>query len=50
MAKNGIYILESDDRLQQFKQNALAQAKRFSLQNVLPSYKEMYKEVLVDCC
>ncbi|GGK49938.1 MULTISPECIES: N-acetyl-alpha-D-glucosaminyl L-malate synthase BshA [Flavobacteriaceae] len=50
MAKNGIYILESDERLQQFKQNALAQAKRFSLQNVLPSYKEMYKEVLVDCC
>lgn len=51
MAKNGIYILESNERLQQFKQNALAQAKRFSLQNVLPSYKEVYREVLVeDCC
>ena len=47
MAKNGIYILESDERLQQFKQNALAQAKRFSMQNVLPSYQEVYKEVFV---
>lgn len=50
MAKNGIYILEDTDRLQQFKQNALAQAKRFSLENVLPKYKEVYREVLVDCC
>jgi len=50
MAKNGIYILEETDRLQQFKQNALAQAKKFSLENVLPKYKEVYKEVLVDCC
>ncbi|MDO9595355.1 MAG: N-acetyl-alpha-D-glucosaminyl L-malate synthase BshA [Lutibacter sp.] len=50
MAKNGIYILEDTDRLQQFKLNALAQAKRFSLENVLPKYKEVYKEVLVDCC
>lgn len=50
MAKNGIYILEDTNRLQQFKQNALAQAKQFSLENVLPKYKEVYKEVLVDCC
>ena len=50
MAKNGIYILENDKRLQQFKENALNQAKQFSLQNVLPSYLEVYKEVLVNCC
>ena len=50
MAKNGIYILEDNDRLQQFKQNALAQAKNFSLENVLPKYQEIYKEVLVNCC
>lgn len=50
MAKNGIFILEDLERLQEFKQNALAQAKRFSLQNVLPAYKEVYREVVVGCC
>ena len=50
MAKNGIFILEDSDRLQQFKQNALAQAKRFSLQNVLPAYMDVYREVVVGCC
>jgi len=50
MAKNGIYILKDFDRLQQFKQNALNQAKKFSLENVLPAYKEIYREVISDCC
>jgi N-acetyl-alpha-D-glucosaminyl L-malate synthase BshA len=50
MAKNGIYILEDLDRLQQFKQNALEQAKKFSLENVLPSYMAIYREVIVNCC
>jgi len=50
MAKNGVYILEDLDRLQQFKLNALKQAKRFSLKNILPSYKEVYREVIADCC
>jgi N-acetyl-alpha-D-glucosaminyl L-malate synthase BshA len=50
MAKNGIYILENLDRLQQFKENALNQAKKFSLQNILPSYKEVYREVIENCC
>ncbi len=42
MAKNGIYILESDERLQQFKQNALAQAKDLVCKMCLPAYKEVY--------
>jgi len=50
MAKNGIYILENNERLQKFKQNALEQAKQFSLQNVLPAYKEVYREVCPNCC
>jgi len=50
MAKNGIYILEDLDRLQQFKQNALAQAKRFSMQNVLPAYEDVYRQVCPNCC
>ncbi len=50
MAKNGIYILEDTDRLQQFKQHALEQAKQFGLQNILPAYKEVYREVIKGCC
>jgi N-acetyl-alpha-D-glucosaminyl L-malate synthase BshA len=50
MAKNGIYILEDLDRLQQFKQNALQQAKKFSIENVLPSYMAVYREVIANCC
>jgi len=50
MAKNGIYILKDLERLQQFKQNALSQAKKFSLENVLPAYKEVYREVIKNCC
>lgn len=50
MAKNSIYILEDSDRLENFKQNALEQAKRFSMQNILPAYMEVYREVLVGCC
>jgi N-acetyl-alpha-D-glucosaminyl L-malate synthase BshA len=50
MSKNGIYILENSERLAQFKLNAFAQAKKFSLQNILPAYKEVYREVLKNCC
>ena len=50
MAMNGISILKNDQTLQQFKENALMQAKRFSLQNVLPGYKEVYREVIANCC
>ena len=51
MAKNGITILKDIDTLQKFKQNALKRAKEFSLQNILPHYKEVYSEVIhEDCC
>jgi len=50
MAKNSIYILKDDKILQKFKENALNQAKQFSLKNVLPAYKEVYREVIADCC
>lgn len=52
MAKNALYILENNDRLEKFKENAFKQAKRFSLENVLPDYKAIYREVLEDknCC
>jgi len=51
MAKNAVYILEDDERLAAFKGRAFENAQRFSLQNVLPSYKEVYREVIgEDCC
>lgn len=52
MAKNAINILEDEERLQQFKDNAFEQAMRFSLENVLPHYKSIYREVMADvnCC
>ena len=50
MAKNGIYILKDVETLQKFKLNAFEQAKKFSIQNVLPNYKDVYREVIADCC
>ncbi len=50
MAKNGIFILKDLDKLQQFKLQAFEQAKQFSLQNILPYYKAVYREVVADCC
>ena len=50
MAKNGIYILENSERLKKFKAQAFEQAKKFSLQNILPSYKDVYREVIANCC
>ncbi|MDP3312663.1 N-acetyl-alpha-D-glucosaminyl L-malate synthase BshA [Lutibacter sp.] len=50
MAQNSLFILEDEERLQNFKTNALNQAKNFSLQNILPSYKNVYRNVKKDCC
>jgi N-acetyl-alpha-D-glucosaminyl L-malate synthase BshA len=46
MAANAIRILENDDTLNTFRQNALAQARRFDLDNILPEYEAFYQEVL----
>ena len=45
MAKNALYILEDKTRHNQFKQNALAQAKRFDLEVILPHYEAYYDKV-----
>jgi N-acetyl-alpha-D-glucosaminyl L-malate synthase BshA len=50
MAKNGIFILEDLDRLEQFKQNAFENAQQFNLHKILPDYKDVYREVVADCC
>ena len=46
MAKNAIYILEDDQRLQEFKNNAYESAHQFSIDKILPRYEEMYRRVI----
>jgi len=46
MAKNAIRILERDETLAQFKENALSRAKEFDLKRILPLYIAHYNEVL----
>lgn len=48
MSKNAIHILEDDDRLLKFKQNALTQAKKFEINNILPLYENLYQKVIAD--
>lgn len=46
MANHAIYILQNEEVLQQFRKNALAQAQRFDIKNILPMYVSYYEEVL----
>jgi len=46
MAKNAIFILEDDQRLREFKENAYQSAHRFSIEKILPKYEEMYNRVI----
>ena len=43
MADNAIYILENDQILETFKENAREHTKKFSLENILPLYESIYK-------
>ncbi len=42
MAKNAIYILEEENRLNEFKDKALAFSKNFTIEKILPQYEELY--------
>lgn len=46
MTKNALEILKDDATLQQFKINALTQAKKFDIENIVPVYEELYKKVI----
>lgn len=46
MSKNAIHLLSDDQVLQQFRQQALTQAQRFSLKEVLPMYENLYADVI----
>jgi len=46
MARYAILLLQDDELLRQFRANALAQAEKFDLHNILPHYEAYYEEVL----
>ncbi|RYU85900.1 N-acetyl-alpha-D-glucosaminyl L-malate synthase BshA [Mucilaginibacter terrigena] len=46
MAERAIYILEDEERLNQFKENALARAKELELANIMPLYENYYREII----
>ena len=46
MAANAISILESDDVLNQFKENAFKRAQDFDLKKILPVYIDYYTKVI----
>lgn len=46
MAAKGIQILENDEVLQQFKENAFIRAQDFDLKKILPIYIDYYNQVI----
>lgn len=46
MAAHGIQILSSDETLQKFRHEALAQAQRFDIKAIVPQYGAYYRKVL----
>jgi glycosyltransferase involved in cell wall biosynthesis len=46
MAHHAITLLENESMLANFRANALNQAKRFSLENILPQYEAYYEHIL----
>ncbi|MEI6864741.1 N-acetyl-alpha-D-glucosaminyl L-malate synthase BshA [Flavicella sp.] len=45
MAKNAIYILEDSEKLSKFKKNAREHSKKFSIEEILPFYEKIYKDL-----
>jgi N-acetyl-alpha-D-glucosaminyl L-malate synthase BshA len=46
MSKNAIHILSDNATHQVFKANALAQAKRFGIESIVPQYEMLYRRLL----
>jgi N-acetyl-alpha-D-glucosaminyl L-malate synthase BshA len=46
MSKNALHILQDEKTLQQYKANALLQAKKFDIENIVPLYEALYKRVI----
>ena len=46
MAKNALSILKTEEELDKFRAAALEQAKKFSINHILPQYEEYYQEII----
>ncbi len=46
MAANAIHILENQERLDEFKNRALAHAKTFDIALIMPKYEAFYQEII----
>ena len=46
MARYAIDLMQNEEMLARFRENALNQARRFDLDNILPDYEAYYEEVL----
>lgn len=46
MSRNAIKILENETTYQTFKANALEQARKFDIQNIVPLYEELYSRLI----
>lgn len=46
MAENALKILKDNATLNKFKENALAVAKQFDIENILPLYEELYHKAI----
>lgn len=46
MSKHAMKVLENEERLDQFKQNAAEHANTFDISNIIPIYEKLYDEVL----
>ncbi len=46
MCKNAVKILKEDEVLKQFKANALEQARKFDIVNIVPEYEALYERMI----
>ncbi len=47
MALNAIKLLSNTNLLEQFRENAFAQARNFDIEKILPQYEKIYNQLLV---
>jgi N-acetyl-alpha-D-glucosaminyl L-malate synthase BshA len=46
MTRNALYLLQDGNRLQQFSQQAVAQAHRYDIQQIVPNYEAFYEQMV----
>ena len=49
MIEKSLQILSSENSLQTFRKNALSQAKRFDIENIVPLYENYYQKIIEKC-